>query len=97
MLAQHKSSHSKPLAKRIQFVRCRSSCGKIIGGSRPTVLRTFREVVATDLTQKVTRLDVPVYIFSLGANGKPEQLPFGGNGGDDINNWDNQSGWGEFY
>jgi hypothetical protein len=42
--------------------------------------------------------DLPVYIFSLGANGKPDQLPWDGNGGDDVNNWDAQSGWSEeFY
>ncbi len=41
--------------------------------------------------------DQSVYIFSLGQNGKPDQLPFGGSGGDDINNCDNESGWGEFY
>jgi hypothetical protein len=34
-----------------------------------------------------------VYIYSFGANGKPDQLPQGGDGGDDINNWDNKAGW----
>ena len=41
--------------------------------------------------------DLPVYIFSYGQNEKPEQLPWNGNGGDDINNWDAESGWSEFY
>ena len=41
--------------------------------------------------------DLPVYIFSCGKNGRPNQLPWGGNGGDDINNWDNASGWERDY
>lgn len=41
--------------------------------------------------------DFSVYIFSYGANGKPDQLPWGGDGRDDINNWDNAGGWSEFY
>jgi len=39
----------------------------------------------------------PFYMFSCGQNGKPDQLPWNGNGGDDINNWDKQNGWVEFY
>jgi hypothetical protein len=41
--------------------------------------------------------DLPVYIFSCGGDKKPAQLPWNGDGYDDINNWDNTSGWGEFY
>lgn len=43
--------------------------------------------------------DLPVYILSLGADEVGNQ--FGDNpehgGGDDINNWDNASGWEKFY
>jgi type II secretory pathway pseudopilin PulG len=35
----------------------------------------------------------PIYIFSFGVNRVPEQLQWRGNGGDDINNWDDQKGW----
>lgn len=40
-------------------------------------------------------LDLPVYIWSYGSNLEPEQNipPNGGNGGDDINNWDSDQGW----
>lgn len=41
--------------------------------------------------------DLPIYIYSLGANGKPDQLPLGGDGGDDVNNWDTDAGWSCFY
>jgi hypothetical protein len=41
--------------------------------------------------------DLPVYIFSCGADRQPNQLPWGGNGGDDINNWDSYAGWSAFY
>ena len=41
--------------------------------------------------------DLPVYIFSYGRNGEPDQLPWGGNGGDDVNNWDNMAGWSAWY
>lgn len=41
--------------------------------------------------------DLSVYIFSYGQNKKPEQLPWKGDGGDDVNNWDYQAGWAEFY
>lgn len=40
---------------------------------------------------------LPFYMFSCGQNGKPDQLPWNGNGGDDINNWDKQTGWMELY
>jgi len=41
--------------------------------------------------------DLPFYMFSYGQNRKPEQLPWNGDGGDDINNWDNETGWSKFY
>lgn len=41
--------------------------------------------------------DLPVYIFSYGKNGRPDQLPWGGNGRDDINNWDHACGWERAY
>ena len=34
--------------------------------------------------------DLPVYIWSYGENLTNDAT---GNGGDDINNWDNNSGW----
>lgn len=40
--------------------------------------------------------DIPVYIYSFGANLEPEQSglnDFEGHGGDDPNNWDNAQGW----
>lgn len=37
------------------------------------------------------------YVFSFGGDGVPNQLPWGGNGGDDINNWDPEQGWNELY
>ena len=40
---------------------------------------------------------LPFYVFSMGQNGKADQLPWKGNGGDDINNWDKRTGWEEFY
>ena len=49
-------------------------------------------------------VDFPVYIFSLGGNSAPNQpwlatadVDLGIGGGDDINNWDTQSGWSGFY
>jgi len=47
-------------------------------------------------------IDMPFYVWSLGANLEDDQLwaaPETGfeGGGDDINNWDNQSGWSLFY
>jgi prepilin-type N-terminal cleavage/methylation domain-containing protein len=49
-------------------------------------------------------LDLPIYIFSWGGNGVPNQpwlapsdVDLGIGGGDDINNWDTGSGWAEFY
>jgi prepilin-type N-terminal cleavage/methylation domain-containing protein len=51
--------------------------------------------------------DLPVYIYSMGANQGNDQLQSpsapamqagSGNAGyDDVNNWDSTSGWGEFY
>ncbi|HUW60496.1 MAG TPA: hypothetical protein VMZ06_05775 [Candidatus Bathyarchaeia archaeon] len=41
--------------------------------------------------------DLTVYIFCCGRNGQPDQLPWGRNGGDDINNWDNKIGWSALY
>ncbi len=42
-------------------------------------------------------MNLLAYIFSYGRNMRPDQLPWEGNDGDDINNWDAQSGWSEFY
>lgn len=41
--------------------------------------------------------DLPLYIFSCGKNKTPDQLPWGGDGGDDINNWDSNQGCAELY
>lgn len=41
--------------------------------------------------------DLPVYIFSCGQNRKPDQARRGGDGGDDINNWDSRDGWRGLY
>jgi type II secretory pathway pseudopilin PulG len=49
-------------------------------------------------------VDLPVYIFSWGGNSTPNQpwlaaedVDLGIGGGDDINNWDTQSGWSGSY
>ena len=49
-------------------------------------------------------VDFPVYIFSWGGNSAPNQpwlatadVDLGLGGGDDINNWDTQSGWSGSY
>jgi len=48
--------------------------------------------------------DLSVYIYSMGGNQIPNQpwlatpdSDLGNGGGDDINNWDTQSGWGSMY
>jgi hypothetical protein len=42
--------------------------------------------------------DLTAYVYSKGGNEEINQLvPWGGDGGDDINNWDHASGWGGFY
>lgn len=48
--------------------------------------------------------DLMIYVFSLGVDKKNNQLYNAANtdpkykgGGDDINNWDKESGWSEFY
>lgn len=42
--------------------------------------------------------DLPAFIWSRGTNLEDDQnWPNGGNGGDDINNWDSTGGWTSFY
>ncbi len=55
----------------------------------------FKPTVQETIKIQTAACDLPVYISSYDHNSKPDQLPWGGNGGDDINNWDSASGWSE--